>query len=305
MPQCFECGKETPRSEMRGPPDELRCESCAARYGQIYQPGLPSGARARKPVVTLCVCAAATVVSFAYWSHNPVADWFVPNAGAVWDGQVWRLLTDAFPHINPMHLLFNLYWLWRFGQGIEPWLGWLRYAGLLLLLAVGSSATSFLATEAGIGLSGVGYGLFGLLFALRRDKDLAAREMQPQVVQLFIGWFFLCIFLTYANVMRIGNVAHGAGAVLGWLVGQAILARQRNWLIGAISALVVGLVLATQYMPWDGMYAWHRAAQLAERGEFAQALPWYEQAERAYPNNRELREYVDWLRQTVQQEKAP
>jgi hypothetical protein len=34
-------------------------------------------------------------------------------------GELWRLLTSAFPHVNAAHLLFNLYWLWEFGKPIE------------------------------------------------------------------------------------------------------------------------------------------------------------------------------------------
>jgi hypothetical protein len=178
---------------------------------------------------------------------------------------------------------------------VEAWMGSLRYAGFIVLVAAGSSATSFLASEHGIGLSGVVYALFGLLYALRRDKGFAAEQVHPQIVRLFVGWFFLCILLTYTNIMPIGNVAHGAGAVLGWLVGKSLLVRQGIAALAAVSVLVLAMVAATQHMPWNGEYAWDRATQYAKQKNYREALIWYRKAARAYPNNRELADYVRYL----------
>ena len=37
MPKCVECGAETPRDEMRGAPDELRCEPCARKRYSVFE----------------------------------------------------------------------------------------------------------------------------------------------------------------------------------------------------------------------------------------------------------------------------
>ena len=36
-----------------------------------------------------------------------------------WKGQPWRLVTSALPHVDLLHLAFNLYWLWAFGTTVE------------------------------------------------------------------------------------------------------------------------------------------------------------------------------------------
>src|SRR5262249_4133408 len=147
------------------------------------------------------------------------------------------------------------YWTWRFGRALEEWMGWLRYLGFFILAGMGSSAAEFLYSPApAIGLSGVGYAMFGLLLALRRDTGFAAELMQPPIVQLFVFWFFLCIVLTYSGAMPVANIAHGAGAVIGWLLGQAVLLSQRHWLVVALTLLVTGLVVATQFMTWNRLY---------------------------------------------------
>ena len=74
----------------------------------------------------------------------------------------------------------------------------------------------------GVGLSGVGYGLFGMLWVLSRNDKRFQGAIDRQTITLFVCWFFLCCVLTYTNVWAVGNVAHLAGAALGALLGAAI-----------------------------------------------------------------------------------
>jgi len=158
---------------------------------------------------------------------------------AIWDGELWRLITGSFVHAGILHLIFNAYWTWRFGSVIEGWMGSVRFLGFFTLVALGSSAAQFVISGPGVGLSGVAYGLFGILYALRRSKGFAAQQMNRQIVSLFVGWFILCVILTYTNVWSVGNVAHGAGAVLGWLVGKAILSHRPKTLLAGLSMAVL------------------------------------------------------------------
>ena len=81
--------------------------------------------------------------------------------------------------------------------------------------------------------------MFGFLFALRRQMPFAAEKMQPQVVQLFIVWFFICFFLP-----NVGNAAHGAGGLIGWALGWSILRPKPQPIVfvAGISALVLVLM---------------------------------------------------------------
>lgn len=81
----------------------------------------------------------------------------------------WRLVISALPHMldlgrgDVFHLPFNLYWLWLFGTVIEDVYGHVKTFALFLLLAAGSQLAEYALFRGGIGLSGVTYGLFGLL----------------------------------------------------------------------------------------------------------------------------------------------
>jgi len=106
-------------------------------------------------------------------------------------GQLWRLVTSIFPHIDILHLAFNLYWLWVLGTVVERVYGHAKTILLLALLAVGSNSLDFAFDQGGVGLSGVGYGLFGLLCVLSERDERFRGAIDRRTVQLFVGWFFI------------------------------------------------------------------------------------------------------------------
>jgi len=205
----------------------------------------------RYPVTTF-VAGLALAVTGMWWSGQSI-DGLVMN-GRVWaDRELWRALTSTLPHVNFFHLAFNLYWFWTFGTLVERVYGHLRCAGIFLLLASGSSLAQFTFFSGGVGLSGVVYGLWGMLWVLEKRDARFADAVDQQTSQLFAFWFLLCIVLTVARVMPVANGAHGAGAVLGALLGFAASGRGRvKWgsMAGLAAAVMLGLAGSTVFWPW-------------------------------------------------------
>lgn len=275
MPRCVECGTETPRAEMYGLPDDLRCASCAGKR-QASLSALPKERPAdNSPAwsVTLVFMAFIVWAAEQIPGAEPVhALWNIPMR--IWDGEVWRLLTSMLPHANLLHLFFNCYWIGILGVATEKAIGSTRFVGLLALLAVGSSAAEFLFHPApAIGLSGVVYGLFGFLFSLRLHKDYARVLMNESTVKLMFGWFVLCIILTYAAKWPIANVAHGGGFVIGWLVGRAVIKRNTELRIAIVAIVVAVMAGLTTYMPWNAKYRWYQENKPLIRMIEQQKLP--------------------------------
>ncbi|MEN6663805.1 MAG: rhomboid family intramembrane serine protease, partial [Phycisphaerae bacterium] len=157
-----------------------------------------------------------------------------------WHGQWWRLVTSALPHVGIVHLVFNVYWLWAFGARLEQRLGSLRVAGMLVLLAAGSGAAEFAFSDGGVGLSGVGYGLFGFLWYLSRRPGYFCGDIDKQNTTLFVGLFFLCIILTLSDTMPVANIAHAAGAILGVMLAwtYSLAPEKRRFGTTAIAAVL-------------------------------------------------------------------
>ena len=57
---------------------------------------------------------------------------------------------------------------------------------------------------------------------LSKKDERFRGTMNKGTIDLFLGWFVLCVVFTLLNVWRVGNVAHAAGALLGVLIGLAI-----------------------------------------------------------------------------------
>jgi len=137
-------------------------------------------------------------------------------------GQVWRLVTPIFLHFGWMHIIFNLYWLYFLGGGMEGRLGTGRFLLFILAAAILSNLGQYLLSGPNFGgMSGVNYGLFGYLWIRgNRDPSFGLQLDQGTIMMLLI-WFAICFTGLVGNV---ANTAHTLGLVVGvaggWLASQ-------------------------------------------------------------------------------------
>jgi membrane associated rhomboid family serine protease/TPR repeat protein len=216
-------------------------------------------------------------VTIAWWAKLDVSP--LVETAMIRRGELWRLVTSTLPHAGMLHLAFNVYWLWVFGTLVEDVYGHLKTAALVLLFAVGPNALEFAFSAGGIGLSGVGYGLFGLLWILSSRDERFHDSIDRRTVETFVIWFFFCIVATVTNLMPVANIAHGAGAVLGILTGLALARPNRRAPItaGIAAILLVGLWAATLGRPLVNLSGkagyeesnWGYEALIAHRNEEA------------------------------------
>jgi len=99
------------------------------------------------------IAVLAIGVTIAWWAGTNISPLF-ENA-EIRRGQLWRFTTSVLPHLDILHLAFNLYWLWMLGTTVERIYGHFRTALLILLFAIGSSSLDFAFAQGGVGLSGV------------------------------------------------------------------------------------------------------------------------------------------------------
>ena len=244
-------------------------------------PSLPQWKEIRNYPVIIGIGLLATGVTIAWWAGadvSPLSHW----------------LQDASTdHDESLHsqIAFNLYWLWVLGTTVERVYGHFRTTLLILLFALGSSSLDFAFAPGGVGLSGVGYGLFGLLFVVSEHDTRFKDSLDKRTVNLFIAWFFICIFTTATYLFNVANVAHAAGAVLGLLLGDAlVLPARRTAIAGTIGALVLfgfcgasfgrPFVNFSSYGGYEGAH-WGYDALMATRNE--EAIHWYRDAVKYKP----------------------
>lgn len=205
----------------------------------------------------------------------------------------WRLLSSCLLHGNALHLLFNLFWTWRLGQVLEPILGLVPMAGACLLIGAASSAAQYALSAPGIGLSGILYGIFGMLWAMNRYAPSYRGVMDDRTAQMMAVWFFICIGLTWTGTLPIANVAHGVGALMGGLLGLMFAMKASlRWTGGVGSAVLLAVigVLASVGRPhvnWSETIAFEQASDGYEAildKDYARARELLEAAVERRPN---------------------
>jgi hypothetical protein len=97
MPRCIDCGTETPRDELLGPPDELRCRKCVNERYPAYDER-PVRREPLRPFLTYGILGAAIVGTLLYWTRAELVHWAVLRPLYIWEGQFWRLVTTVFIH---------------------------------------------------------------------------------------------------------------------------------------------------------------------------------------------------------------
>jgi membrane associated rhomboid family serine protease len=130
-------------------------------------------------------------------------------------GDVFRIVTGAFLHAGPLHLLLNMFALYVLGTLIEPAIGTLRFLGIYFAALLAGSAGALLATnpnEVTVGASGAIFGLMGAAFVIARHRGM--REIQSQ-----IGLFVVLNLVFTFSVPGISIGGH-----IGGLIGGAVAA---------------------------------------------------------------------------------
>jgi membrane associated rhomboid family serine protease len=163
----------------------------------------------------------------------------------------WRLITSAFLHGSPLHLLFNGYALWVVGSFVERLLGRWRFAALFLLSAIGGNVAVLVWArivntwgswlQGTLGASGAVFGLFATTLILSRRLG---GNMSGILSVIAINLVFS---FTVPNVSwqgHIGGLLLG-GALAALFVYTPRLKRFRYSVAGVVGAVVLcaGLVI--------------------------------------------------------------
>jgi membrane associated rhomboid family serine protease len=252
----------------------------------------PSIADFAEVPATVLLCAAPACVWIAEASGRDISR--LEMDILAFHGEPWRIFTSALPHGDLLHLVLNLVWIWRFGATIERRFGSLSLVAAALVFDAGSTLAEFALFGSSIGLSGIGYGFFGMLWALRNRDPRLFGALERSTIQLFIAWFFFCIIATITGTLPVANVAHAMGGLLGYGVGLAIGLSGRWRFASAVLvplALVVSLLGCTVGRPHVAMSQGAvmsllvSGGELEEEGRFEEALLQYQKARRLDPKN--------------------
>src|SRR5690606_6716698 len=145
------------------------------------------------------------------------------------DSEPWRLASSAFLHIGLMHLLFNGFAMYFFGQIAERMFGSAKFLALFLLAAIGGNLLNNYVTWQGIldgtGQPGLSAGASGGIMGIGAALLIAALlkiSVNGMVLNLKSLIIIMGINLVYGfAVQGIHKVGHIGGAVTGLVIALA------------------------------------------------------------------------------------
>lgn len=240
---------------------------------------------AQTPLLTVLLCGLSVLVTLAaltsgdqpgsLWHH--LGNFGYASPDAIWDGRLWGLVTTVFIHGDWLHLLFNMIWLYQLGRILENTLSPVVYLLFLVSAAVvGSTCEMLISGSTGIGMSGVVYAMFGLMWAGRGGVPAWGAVATPENLRLFVLWGLFCVGATWLNLLHIANGAHGGGFLFGLCIGFLFFSpRRRHVWAAPLALLLAASVLAVTWLPWSRDWTFWKGNHEFQRGHYAQAIRWY------------------------------
>ena len=153
-------------------------------------------------------------------SPGPLAEQNLINASSVAQGEWWRIFTSAFFHLGLLHLAFNMYVLYMYGQIAEHLYGRIEFAVIYLLCAASGSVLTILVDprQFAAGASGAIFGLVGLLFVVSR-RHHAVLGGQARSLMAGIGSYLVFLLVFTFLVPGISLTGHLGGLIVGAVLG--------------------------------------------------------------------------------------
>lgn len=197
----------------------------------------------KKPIITYILIAINIFVflfALLFNASEYLVEIFSNYGPYIRQGQLYRLLTSAFVHVNLFHILFNMYALYIIGSQAESFFGKTKYLVIYIVSAITGSLLSILLNmdTASIGASGAIFGLlgsllyFGLNYRVYLGNTLIKEILPVIVLNLILGF----------TISGVDNFAHIGGLVGGFLITMALGITAKNKQNDRINGIILTLM---------------------------------------------------------------
>jgi len=143
----------------------------------------------------------------------------------------WQVVTYAFLHVDPMHLIFNMLTLWMFGVELERLWGTKAFALYYAVCGIGAAVTTLLVSLLPFAVTspiyytitmGASGAIYGLLLAWARyfpSRQVLMFFVFPVPAQLFVVIMgAISLFLAMSGGgSGVAHFTHLGGFLAGWL----------------------------------------------------------------------------------------
>jgi membrane associated rhomboid family serine protease len=164
-------------------------------------------------------------------------DWLAINSrDVVSKGRIWQMVTAVFLHGGLRHLMFNLLFLYIFGNPLAH--AWRRkeFVGYFFLCGIAGSVCFYFATMSnpqnvvGLGASAAVTGIMGGYALVHGERLIFFMGMIPMKGKYFVALMFIVdiVLVLQFGATYLAGIAHLAGGVFGILLLKFIWLRDRG-----------------------------------------------------------------------------
>ena len=249
---CSECGRPICTECMTMAPVGIRCPEHSGRAQGVQrmtrgvQRASFEGAGAKVTKILIGINVAVYIAELAQGGGVYGVNSTIYEKGVLWApfiaaGDYWRLITAAFLHYGPFHLLLNMLGLYWFGSLLEQRIGSGRFLLIYLVSGLAGSAGALVVspTNPTVGASGAIFGILGagLVLEHQRDYVFGGSALGVIVANLVLTFFWPGISIGG----HIGGLIGGAASMLALSrFGRGHAAYGRAGILGIAGILAIG-----------------------------------------------------------------
>lgn len=182
----------------------------------------------RFPILSVIIGLNALAMLYVIVNGGLSDDEYVIRLGgmmpeAVTSHEYWRFLTSSFLHLGMAHFLTNMFFLYVFVPPAEALLGKMKFIGLFLFSAIGSSLFVYsFGSQYAAGASGFAYGVLGFYVYL----CLAFKQVMDKESAKIIYVMTALGFISSVVISGISLSGHAGGFAGGLLFGALFVRRK-------------------------------------------------------------------------------
>ena len=198
-----------------------------------------------------------------------------PTAIEIYNFHYWGIVSNSFVHYEIGHFILNTIGLLLLGSYVERRIGTIHFLFFGLISSTISSAFQLaFSDDAGIGLSGVNYALFGFIFT-KTFIDIRFRILTKNVALVTMLLFIpFCEYMNRFGGWNVASIALFFGFAVGALVAFIKSAHYKIAKSCLISLLILS-VFSVFYTPWSAQWNCAKGISLHENGETEKAKKYY------------------------------
>ncbi len=185
------------------------------------------------------------LVTLFFWSMPSVTHFLVYSGSGLADGYFWTLITALFVHVNLLHLIGNMIFLYVFGNAVESSAGGKMTMAVFFVGGVGSFLVGTYYYGYTIIMVGASAAIFALAAAAMLMKPLKSSLLfffMPLGLVAILFFIFNLLAVYFSVGGNVGYVGHVAGFLIGIPFGMFL--SKGDWVknLGITLLLLIGFV---------------------------------------------------------------